>query len=249
MKELKISEIKEMLKDKNLLEFNREISQRHSNAIMESVNECGLLRVPVIGDISKFDKRKYVIIDGQHLCNALVAIRTIKKVMCIVKVYDKKKDVIHDVSKLNNVQKTWNDENYLNAWYKFGRDNEYFTNYAYLWNQYNEIFDGLPCGFLVDLYATNKESFRTGKLEFRDRKFSDKIAQLAYILKSEYDKGSFTLQGLRNWTFARKFKELKDVDFKKLESRLRLAIKNNEDTNCNGREDFIEFIDKIYKRL
>ncbi len=57
MKELKISEIKEMLKDKNLLEFNREISQRHSNAIMESIKECGLLRVPVIGDISKFDKR------------------------------------------------------------------------------------------------------------------------------------------------------------------------------------------------
>jgi hypothetical protein len=249
MEVLKISEIKDMLKEKNLLEFNREISQRHSNAIMESINECGLLRVPVIGDISKFDKRKYVIIDGQHLCNAIVNIKNIKNINCIVKKYDNKTEVIHDVSKLNNVQKTWNDENYLNAWYKFGKDNEYFTNYAYLWNQYNEIFDGLPCGYLVDLYSTNKELFRTGKLDFRDRKFSDKIAQLSYILKSEYSKGAFTLQGLKNWTFTRKFKELKDVDFNKLESRLRLALKNNEDNNCNGRDDFSEFIDRIYKRL
>ncbi len=73
MKEFKISEIKELLKEKNLLEFNREISQRHTNSIMESVNQCGILRLPIIGDISKFDKRNYVIVDGQHLCNALAS--------------------------------------------------------------------------------------------------------------------------------------------------------------------------------
>ena len=71
IKQIKITELKDLLKEKKLLEFNREISQRHTNSIMESINQCGLLRVPVIGDISKFDKRKYVIIDGQHLCNAL----------------------------------------------------------------------------------------------------------------------------------------------------------------------------------
>ena len=155
MKEFKISEIKELLKEKNLLEFNREISQRHTNSIMESVNQCGILRLPIIGDISKFDKRNYVIVDGQHLCNALASDPTKhKKVNCIVKKYNTKAEVIKDVSKLNNVQKTWNDENYLNAWYKFGKDNiEHFSNYAYLWNTYNNIFDGLPCGFLVDLYS------------------------------------------------------------------------------------------------
>ena len=251
MKEFKISEIKELLKEKNLLEFNREISQRHTNSIMESVNQCGILRLRIIGDISKFDKRNYVIVDGQHLCNALASDPTKhKKVNCIVKKYNTKAEVIKDVSKLNNVQKTWNDENYLNAWYKFGKDNiEHFSNYAYLWNTYNNIFDGLPCGFLVDLYSTNKESFREGCLEFRDLKFSDRLAQISYILKQDYCKGAFTLQGLRNWAFNRKYKELKDIDFVKLESRLKLSIKNNEDKNCNGREDFAEFIDRIYKRL
>ena len=252
MKEFKINEIKELLKEKNLLEFNRDISQRHTNSILESVNQCGILRLPIIGDISEFDpRRKYVIVDGQHLCNALTTdpIKH-KKIMCIVKKYNNKKEVIKDVAKLNNVQKTWNDENYLDAWYKFGKDNiEHFSNYAYLWNTYNHIFDGLPCGFLVDLYSKNKELFREGKLEFRDVKFSDKLAQISYMLKQDYNKGAFTLQGLRNWAFNRKFKELKDINFIKLEARLKLAIRNNEDKNCNGRDDFSEFIDRIYKRV
>lgn len=256
MKQFKIKEIKELLKEKNLLEFNREISQRHTNLIMDSVNQCGVLRLPIIGDISKFDKRKYVIVDGQHLCNALVNMPTTlfndvsDKIDCIVKVYSSKGEVIRDVAKLNNVQKVWNDENYLNAWYHYGKDNlDFFSNYAYLWNTYNNIFDGLPCGFLVDLYATNKENFREGKLEFKDIQFSDKLAQLSFKLKQEYNKGSFTLQGLRSWAFDRKFIALKEVNFAKLESRLMLSLKNNEDKGCNGRDDFSEFIDTIYKRI
>lgn len=251
MKQFKLTQIKEMLKENNLLEFNREISKRHSNSILESISQCGLLRYPVIGDVSKFDKRKYVIVDGQHLCDAITSLpNRVNKINCIVKKYESKDHVIRDVAKLNNVQKTWNDENYLNAWYKYGKDNiEHFSNYAYLWNLYNEIFDGLPCGFLVDLYAKSKIGFRTGTLEFRDRSFSDKLAQISFMLKNDYKKGSFTLHGLRMWAFDRKFSQMKDIDFKKLESRLRLSLKNNEDKNCNGRDDFKDFIDRIYKRL
>ena len=172
------------------------------------------------------------------------------KINVILKKYNNKTEVIRDVAKLNNTQKTWNDENYLNAWYKFGKNNiDHFSNYAYLWNTYNNIFDGLPCGFLVDLYATSKELFRNGQLEFRDVQFSDKLAQISFMLKQDFNKGAFTLQGLRNWAFERKFIQLKDLDFIKLESRLKLSLKNNEDKNCNGREDFADFIDKIYKRI
>ena len=256
MKKFKIKEIKELLKTKNLLEFNREISQRHTNSMIQSITECGVLRLPVIGDISKFDKRKYVIIDGQHLCNAIVQMpknlfsNTIEDIDCIIKVYNNKNEVISDVAKLNNIQKNWNDENYLNAWNEFGKDNiEYYKNYSFLWRTYNTIFDGLPCGFLVDLYATNKEAFRNGKLEFKDVEFSDTLASISYMLKEDYNKGSFTLQGLKIWAFDRKFNQLKEVDFVKLQSRLKLALKNEEDKYCNGREDFSKFIDIVYKRI
>jgi hypothetical protein len=251
MKTFKLTEIKEMLKEKNLLEFNREISKRHSNLMLESISQCGLLRHPVIGEVSKFDKRNHVIVDGQHLCDAIVSLpKRINKIDCIVKKYQTKEELIRDVAKLNNVQKTWNDENYLNAWYKYGRDNlDHFGNYAHLWNLYNDVFDGLPCGFLVDLYAKNKAGFRTGNLEFRDKKFSDKLAQISFMLKNDYKKGSFTLQGLRTWAFDRKFNQLKDIDFKKLESRLKMSLKNNEDHYCNGRDDFRDLIQEIYNRI
>lgn len=254
IQQFKKQEIKELLKEKNLLEFNREISASHAKKILESILECGLLRLPVIGDISAFDaNRKYVIIDGQHLCSAITKLPKhagIGEIDALVKTYEKKEEVISDIAKLNNAQKVWNDENYLDAWFKFGKDNiDHFTNYSYLWNMYNTTFDGLPCGLIVDLYAENKDAFKEGKLEFRDREFSDKLAQLCYQLKNDFKKGSFTLHGLRMWATKRKFGEKKDIDFKKLKSRLFQAIKNKEDENCNGREDFREFVQETYTRL
>jgi hypothetical protein len=243
-------EVKEMLKPKNLLEFNREISERHSNTLAKSINECGVLRYPVIGNISKFDKRKYVIVDGQHLCFALVNMSKNKaKINCIVKDYETKEQLIKDVATLNNVNKTWTDKDYLHAWFKYGISNiNYFTNYSYLWNMYETYLDCLPCGYLVDLYSNNKDDFRTGKLEFKDRVFSDKLAQISCLLKNDFNKGSFTLQGLRTWAFEMHRKNI-EIDFEKLKLRIMTAIMNNEDNNCNGRDDFRDLIEEVYNRI
>ena len=72
IKEFKKTELKELLQTKNLLEFNRDLSEKHVEKMIKSIVDCGILRYPVIGDVSAFDKRKYVIIDGQHLCKAIV---------------------------------------------------------------------------------------------------------------------------------------------------------------------------------
>ena len=248
---LSVKDIKELLKESNLLEFNREISDLHTLKMINSIQDCGILRLPVIGDISAFDKRKMVIIDGQHLCSAISKIPKeigVNEVSVILKVYTEKRQVIEDISKLNNTQKSWNDENYLDAWFKFGKGNEFFSNYSYLYNLYNHVFDGLPCGFLVDLYARDKDAFKEGKLEFRNVEFSDKLAQLCYKLKDEYGKSSFTLHGLRIWAFNR-LSEKKDVDWVKLESRLLHAVRMEEDKRCQKREDFAEFVQSVYTKL
>ena len=251
IKELKKTELKDLLIEKNLLEFNRDISERHTDKMLKSVIDCGVLRLPVIGDVSEFDSRKYVIVDGQHLCNAIVNMPIgsgINKINVIIKKYNSKKEVIEDISKLNNTQKTWNDENYLDAWFKYGRDNECFSNYSYLYNLYNSVFDGLPCGFLVELYTSNKSAFREGNLQFRDREFSDKLANLCYELQQNFRKPSHALHGLLKWALAR-VSEKKSIDWVKLESRLLRAMKKGEDKNCNGREDFRELVNDIYTRL
>jgi hypothetical protein len=252
IKEFKKSEIKNLLKEKNLLEFNRDIQSRHVEKMRKSVLSCGVLRLPVIGDVSAFDSRNLVIVDGQHLCKAFTSMpknSDIGNISVIVKKYDNKKQVIEDISKLNNTQKTWNDENYLDAWFKYGKDNvDYFSNYAYLHNMYNNVYDGLPCGFLIDLYANSKEGFREGELEFRNREFSDKLASLCFSLQTNHKKASFALHGLRLWAFNR-LSEKKELNWKKLTSRLNTAIKNDQDKNFQGREDFRVFIQEVYTRL
>ena len=244
------AEIKDLLTSKNLLEFNREINQNHVNKMAKSIQECGILRLPVIGDVSSFDKRKHVIVDGQHLSKALIDTYKNGEFQCIVKKYESKADLIKDVAKLNKVQKKWDDTNFLNAWHKYGKDNvEYYANYNYLWYVYTQTFDGLPIGYMIDLYAKSKGEFKEGRLEFRDSDFSDKVAQVAYMLSTQYQKPALTLHGLRIWAFNRRFQEKKDIDFVKLTSRLQQALKNNEDKYCNSREDFAELVNVVYTRI
>ncbi len=249
IEQLSREEVKTLLKTDNLLEFNRSIKPRHVKSMLESIKLCGILRLPVVGKLNYSDRRKNAVIDGQHLLSAFLKTKQ-PFINCVRKEYGDKSQVIKDVAKLNNIQKSWNDENYLESWYKFGKSNlKYFSNYAYLYNMYKEIYTGLPCGLLIDIYATAKNDFREGRLQFRDREFSDNVTQICYMLKMNYKKGAFTLQGLRVWAFRRKFKENKDIDFLKLESRLKLALRNNEDRNCNSREDFDFLVDTIYKRV
>ena len=245
-------QLENFLKEKNLLEFNRTISLKHVEKMQRSVLNCGLLRLPVLGDVSAFDKRGVVIVDGQHLCKAITLLNPKdrpKKIDVILKKYNTKREVINDISKLNNTQKTWNDENYLDAWYKYGKEDlDHWTNYSYLYSKYNDVFDGLPCGYLVDVYSVSKSGFREGTLEFRDKEFSDKLAQLSYKLKKDYNKGSFALQGLRFWAFDR-LNSKKTIDWEKLNSRLSWALKNNEDIRIQGREDFRDFVSNTYSRV
>jgi hypothetical protein len=245
----KKKQLKTLVLTKNLLPFNRAISTKHIDNMAESLEECGLLRLPVIG-VLMYDKNKKVIIDGQHLISAIVKTKNrFDAVKCIVKEYKNKKDVINDIAKLNNTQKTWKDTDYLEAWYKYGKDNvNFYTNYSYLYNQFKN--NSMPCGFLVSLYCSSINEFRKGTLTFRDREFSDKLLSICFVLKDKYQKSSFTLHGLRIWAEKRKYINKKEIDFNKLLSRLEVSLSNEEDKNVsNHRDEFIKFIDKIYNRV
>jgi hypothetical protein len=251
IQEIKKAELKKLLEEKNLLEFNRDIQPRHVEKMRNSVRDCGVLRLPVIGDVSAFDPRGKVIVDGQHLCKALVTspIGKYNVISVILKVYKSKKQLIDDISKLNNTQKSWNDENYLEAWFKYGKTNYgHFTQYQKLYDLYNNKYDGLPCGLLIDLYTSSKSGFREGTLEFRDEEFSDNLADMCFDLHSRQKKAAFALHGLRVWAFER-LGAKKTIDWIKLKSRLAKALKNGEDKNIQGREDFRAFIAGIYNAI
>ena len=111
-KKISFNRLEKMLEEKNLISFNRKIENRHVKKMTKSILQCGVLRDPVIGDISLFDKkRKYVLIDAQHLTKAIITSKfdNKKPINCKVKKYNNMSEVINDIAILNNTQKKWND--------------------------------------------------------------------------------------------------------------------------------------------
>lgn len=257
IKNFTIKELEKIASQENLLEFNREISLSHVNNMAESLLECTMLRLPVLGDITSFDTRKrdLVVIDAQHLLYALFKLTPKEResigingsIPCVVKVYKERREVISDVSKINSTQKGWSDQNYLDAWLAFGKENvEHYWNY-YRLNNLMLQFPGVRIGFMLDLFAKSKEEFKLGRLEFIDEKFSMKVLQLSHILLTRFKKNAFTLHGLRMWCME-KYRAEESIDFVKLQTRLTHELALKADKNVNGREDFRDFVDETYNR-
>tara|TARA_A100001201_G_scaffold142069_2_gene139233 strand:- start:6 stop:761 length:756 start_codon:yes stop_codon:yes gene_type:complete len=246
-KKVSFNKLKSLLEDKNLIPFNREIKKTHTKNMAESIFECGVLRDPVIGDISSFDKKKkWVLIDGQHLSQAIVQnnYNNNESVLCKIKKYSSKEEVINDISLLNNTQKKWNDENYLKAWYNYGTDNPNWQYYSELYRLNFDVFINLPLGLILSVYTNSKRSFKLGRLNFPNKNFSDKLIIVCNMLKEKFKKPAHTITGLVMWC-----KSEKNIDFKKLQSRLEVSLRNNEDKNFNGRDDFRDFVNNLYNRV
>ena len=246
-KKISFNRLEKMLEEKNLISFNRKIENRHVKKMTKSILQCGVLRDPVIGDISLFDKkRKYVLIDAQHLTKAIITSKfdNKKPINCKVKKYNNMSEVINDIAILNNTQKKWNDNNFLLGWYNYGNDNLYWKNYSELYRLNFEVFTELPLGVILNIYTNNKKNFKLGKLKFYNKEFSDDLIVICNILKVKYNKPSHTITGLIMWA-----KNKKNIDFIKLNSRLEICLQNKEDQNCNGRDDFKNFVEIIYNRV
>lgn len=255
-KNFTLSQLKELVKEHNLLPFNREISPTHANAMQKSIIKSGILRRPIVGRL-KYDKNKLAIIDGQHLVSAMTTLPEkykIKRGECIVKEYDNRKDVIYDISVLNNTQKVWNDEQFLNAWYQFGADQneDYYPNYIELYKKYNQ--GSLSCGLLVDIYTKSKDLFREGKLTFFDKKFSDEVYYLCNDLKNTFGSAAFMLHGVLGFC-VEMHNNKKQIDWNRLKSRVFYAMKHKDTIKSDknkknpSRDEFREFVKEEYNRL
>lgn len=252
-KDLKINELKKLIKEENLLPFNRQITKGHVRKMMKSIVESDIIRDPLIGRLC-YDKNKLVIVDGQHLVSAIVNLsseKQYKNITCKIKDYETKSELIRDISKVNNVQKRWTDQDYLNAWYRFGPSGNsvHFPNYSHLWTVFNQ--GNLPIGLTIDIYTTSKDQFKVGDLSFYDVDFSDKVYSLISDLKREFDCPSLMLYGVLNFCKAAR-KSRNTIDFDKLSSRLMGAMKDesyDKKEDASTRESFKRFVRKIYNQL
>ena len=252
-KELTLNELKKLIKEENLLPFNRQITKGHVRKMMKSIIESDVIRDPLIGRMC-YDKDKLAIVDGQHLVSAIVNLsseRPFGKITCKIKDYQTRNQLVRDMSKVNNVQKSWTDQDYLDTWYRFGpSDNSaHFPNYCHLWTVFNQ--GNLPIGLTIDIYTTNKDQFKEGNLSFYDVDFSDKVYGLISDLKREFNCPSLMLYGVLNFCKGTR-KSRNTINFEKLSSRLMNAMRDesyDKKEDASTRESFRKFVRKIYNQI
>jgi hypothetical protein len=249
--EITLSELKKLVKEENLLPFNREIAKSHVRKMMKSVNESGIIRDPLIGRM-KYDGNRLAIVDGQHLVSAIVLLskdRRFKNITCKIKDYETKSEVIKDISKVNNVQKTWGNQDFLDAWYKFGSssNSKHWPNYCHLWSRFRS--GNLPPGLTIDIYTNSKDAFKDGRLEFFDIDFSNEVYNFISALKREFDCPAHMLYGALY--FLKSIRTTTNIDFNKLYSRLYDILKYEayEEDDVKGREEFRAFVKQVYNKL
>jgi hypothetical protein len=97
----------ELLKQENLLPFNRKIKESHANGIRDSLLTYGLIKPPVLV-VLKYDNDKKAIGDGQHTLTALYSLMKSNDLVevSVIKC-NTKRDVIDLIAKLNTTGKGW----------------------------------------------------------------------------------------------------------------------------------------------
>jgi len=254
VKRLRMSHIDELLKKNNLLEFNRNININHAIMLGKSAAERGILRMPLIADVSAFDKRRqYVIADAQHFCKGISLLKGPMRpssLACLVKEYKSKEELISDIAMLNTTASSWKDDDFLNAWYRYGSDNTlHFKNYAHLFTMRENILTELSPGLTIDIYTSDKKAFKNGRLSFRDRGFSDNLAVILNDLKKDgVFNGANSLLGILQWTLAR-YSSNKPIDLNKLDQRIRSAVRIGEISKKEGRDSMIDLVEVVYNRI
>ena len=95
---------------------NRAINPLHVRKMKESVLRNGCFRdVVVVYDATK---KKYIIVDGQHLTVALQELN--RAITCKIADCETEEEITQLMIDINNTSKSWSLENYINSWAESG---------------------------------------------------------------------------------------------------------------------------------
>lgn len=233
------NDVAELLKEENLLEFNREIKMKHVKKMKESIATLGVLRLPVLAKLN-YCESQLAIADMQHGLTAIESMMGADDtIQAIVKECDSKREVVDLVAKLNTTSKGWNDRDYMNCWIEFGGDNEFYGNYVLLSNRLE--MTNLSIGLLVDIYTSNKGGFKNGALQFSNPKKSLIVSNFcAYFKAKGYP--SFQLTGLSQFLLRNNLSPRELKSFK-----LRINKLSENHLLPKHRDDFRDLLSVIYQ--
>lgn len=238
-------EVGELLKQENLLPFNRKIKENHASGIRESILTYGLIKLPVIV-VLKYDKNKRAIGDGQHTLTGVYSLMKPKDLVevSVVKC-DTKRDVIDLIAKLNTTGKGWILNDFLHSWLNFGYDNEQYPNYEMLKNRMEE--SSLSLDKILSIFVKDKEKFKKGTIIFNEMVVAQTTYQLTKHFRLKYKFPSHTLSGVVAFGKSVKFKSEDNVkDFVSRADSYISYLKSKKQMITQHRENIKDKLHEIY---
>jgi hypothetical protein len=202
-------EVGELLKQENLLPFNRKIKESHANGIRDSLLTYGLIKPPVLV-VLKYDNDKKAIGDGQHTLTALYSLMKSNDLVevSVIKC-NTKRDVIDLIAKLNTTGKGWVLDDFLHSWINFGYDNEQYPNYEFIQNRMEQ--SGLTLDKILSIFVKNKPKFKKGTVIFNEMIFAQTTYLLTKHFRLKYNFPSHTLSGVVSFGKSVKFQSPDNV--------------------------------------
>lgn len=113
--------------------INRAINPAQVTKLAESVTKMGVIRPVVVSELAFIDgKKKFYIVDGQHLFNALI--RNNMDIPYVTITIKDKTELVEKIALLNASSKNWALVDYITAWASLSAD------YVKL-NHYYQVYD------------------------------------------------------------------------------------------------------------
>ena len=157
----------------NFLPFNRDVANAHVKEITKSIKQHGFKGVIQVIKTSIFDsENKMYILDGQHRFMAAKELNL--PIKFELTEFTERKAAIEFITELNNSQKKWNTNQYLDIWSGLG-----IREYIKLSDVVRET--KIQISALLEAYTFTGQvtDFRKGLIKFPNEALSDKtISQL-----------------------------------------------------------------------
>ncbi|TXG82770.1 MAG: hypothetical protein E6R13_04510 [Spirochaetes bacterium] len=148
---------------------NRVVKKQHVKLMQESVLRHGCLRLVVVvwDDVLE----KYIVVDGQHLSRALMALN--RPIECHVVDCETDEDLTQLMIDLNNISKSWKPMDYVHGWAETGNKDYIFLRNVLLKNT-------LQLSVVLMAYSQKRrmittKDMREGTFKIVDKEYGTKL--------------------------------------------------------------------------
>jgi len=219
--------------------MNRPIKESSVQDLIGSLNRNGQIReVIVVWDAKK---SRYIIVDGQHLCEALKKLG--EPIECILVECESEAEIVQLMIDTNNISKAWKLEDYIHSWKESGK-----KDYRILENAKDVMYADIQLSVLIQAYAQERRSKATkmvkeGTFKILDREkgefFIDCVSSCSTMLPNTRQVNEALIKLMLS---------VEDYNQKRMITNIKSALKRKIDFSHTSEKAIFEKLVEIYNK-